>query len=68
MHQLLLGPSIMVRQLLRGLAASERRHDRGASLVEYALLIAFIAIVCAAGVASLGKATGSSFDSFSTSF
>ncbi|MEY2457164.1 MAG: Flp/Fap pilin component [Acidimicrobiaceae bacterium] len=33
------------------------RDDRGASLVEYALLIAFIAIVCVGAMAFLGTQT-----------
>jgi len=33
------------------------RDERGANLVEYALLVAFIAIVCVAAVTLLGDAT-----------
>jgi len=33
------------------------REERGASLVEYALLVALIAIVCVAAVAALGSST-----------
>ena len=36
-------------------------HDRGASLVEYALLLALIAVVCIAAVTTLGSATSSSY-------
>jgi pilus assembly protein Flp/PilA len=32
--------------------------ERGASLVEYALLVALIAVVCIAGVTFLGKQAG----------
>ncbi len=39
------------------------RSDRGASLVEYALLVALIAVVCIAAVTVLGKAASSKFDS-----
>ena len=35
--------------------------DRGASLVEYALLVALIAVVCIAAVTTLGKAASSKF-------
>jgi len=35
--------------------------DRGASLVEYALLVALIAIVCIVAVAFFGGATGDTF-------
>jgi pilus assembly protein Flp/PilA len=39
------------------------RRDRGASLVEYALLVALIALVCIAAVTTFGSKTGSSFTS-----
>jgi pilus assembly protein Flp/PilA len=48
------------------LAAWVRAHvqdERGASLVEYALLVALIAIVCIAALSLLG---GNSADKFST--
>ncbi len=32
-------------------------HERGASLVEYALLLALVAIVCIGGVTLIGQAT-----------
>jgi pilus assembly protein Flp/PilA len=44
-----------------------RREDRGASLVEYALLVALIAIVCISAVALLGTNASSTFDSTATS-
>ena len=37
------------------------RTDRGASLVEYALLVALIAIVCIVAVTLLGKSASSKF-------
>ena len=37
--------------------------DRGASLVEYALLVALIAVVCIVAVTLLGKAASSKFSS-----
>ncbi|MCB1284994.1 MAG: Flp family type IVb pilin [Microthrixaceae bacterium] len=46
-----------------GLAAS--RSERGANLVEYALLLALIAIVCVAGVAALGETLPAGFSSVS---
>jgi len=36
-------------------------HERGASLVEYALLVALIAVVCLAAVAFLGQSASSRF-------
>ncbi|MEZ5166965.1 MAG: Flp family type IVb pilin [Acidimicrobiales bacterium] len=38
-----------------------RQDDRGASLVEYALLLALIAMVCIAAVSALGATTSDSF-------
>jgi len=39
------------------------KSDRGASLVEYALLVALIAVVCIAAVSLLGKNASSKFSS-----
>jgi pilus assembly protein Flp/PilA len=39
------------------------RTDRGASLVEYALLVALIAVVCILAVTFLGRAASSKFSS-----
>ena len=41
--------------------------ERGASLVEYALLVALIAVVCIAAVTALGKKVKSNFNSVATS-
>ena len=41
--------------------------DRGASLVEYALLVALIAVVCIAAVTLLGNNASSKFESVSNS-
>lgn len=38
-------------------------NETGASLVEYALLLAFIAIVCIAAITFLGNRTSEKFDS-----
>lgn len=40
-----------------------RSGERGASLVEYALLVALIALVCVVAVVFLGTSTSESFDS-----
>lgn len=39
--------------------------ERGASLVEYALIVALIAVVCIVAVSFLGKSAESKFDSSS---
>ncbi|HMR96934.1 MAG TPA: hypothetical protein PKE05_15475 [Microthrixaceae bacterium] len=41
---------------------SVRRPERGASLVEYALLLALIALVCVTAVQFLGGSTSGSLD------
>ncbi len=40
--------------------------DRGASLVEYALLVALIAVVCIAAVSLLGQNASTKFDSIAS--
>jgi pilus assembly protein Flp/PilA len=42
---------------------SRCKTDRGASLVEYALLVALIAVVCIIAVTLLGKKASSKFSS-----
>jgi pilus assembly protein Flp/PilA len=44
------------------------REERGASLVEYALLLALIALVCIAALTSLGGSVSSKFSSVSQMF
>ena len=43
------------------MARIDTDDDRGASLVEYALLLALIAMVCIAAVTALGSTTSTSF-------
>lgn len=43
------------------------RDDEGASLVEYALLVALIAVVCIAAITLLGKNASSKFNSVGSS-
>ena len=43
------------------------REDEGQDLVEYALLIAFIALACIVGMQTLGSAINTEFTSISTS-
>lgn len=42
------------------------RDDAGATMVEYAVMLAFIAAVCIALVASLGGKTSSEFSNFNS--
>jgi Flp pilus assembly pilin Flp len=42
------------------------RDDAGATMVEYAVMLAFIAAVCIALIASLGGKTSSQFSSFNS--
>ncbi len=50
-------------EFMREWIRSRTRSELGASLVEYALLLAFIAIVCVAAVTTLGGKVSSSFTS-----
>lgn len=52
---------------VRFTSALTRRDDRGASLVEYALLAALIAIVCLTAVFFLGSETSEEFNSVGSS-
>ena len=44
------------------------RDDSGATMVEYAIMLAFIAAVCITLVASLGGATKSEFSAVNSAF
>ncbi len=48
-------------QFLSAWITSRIDDERGASLVEYALLMALIAVVCIAAVTSLGSSTSQKF-------
>ena len=54
--------AILMKFLLR------RQEERGASLVEYALLLALIALVCIAAVTSFGGTVNSQFESMAQLF
>jgi pilus assembly protein Flp/PilA len=49
------------------LRAKFGRDERGASLVEYALLVALIAVICIVAIAFLGKAASSKFSTVGSS-
>ena len=46
---------------------AKARSEKGASLVEYALLVALIAVVCIAAVTTLGKSASSKFSTVGAS-
>jgi len=50
-------------QFLAGWLKSHTKTERGASLVEYALLVSLIAVVCIGAVTLLGEAADSQFTS-----
>jgi pilus assembly protein Flp/PilA len=49
------------------LPAERRKRDRGASLVEYALLLALLVVVCIGAVTFFGSATNGSYEDSGTS-
>ena len=57
-------------RLMAGLLARlpARRDDRGASLVEYALLVVLIAVICAVAVGVLGTTINSGYSSAGSGF
>ena len=50
-----------IQSSLRAWLGARVHDDRGASLVEYALLLALLAMVCIGAVTALGEATSASF-------
>ena len=56
----------MLSLFIHQLAARFRDEERGASLVEYALLIALIAIVCIAAVTLLGQSVQEPYSELSS--
>ena len=55
--------TIEIGRWLQRLGSGHRRADRGASLVEYALLAALIALVCVVAVTYFGDSTSGSLSS-----
>ena len=53
---------ITAYQFLSAWMTSRVDDERGASLIEYALLVALIAVVCIAAVTALGETTSQKFD------
>jgi len=58
---------IQFKFLATWLRARFGNTERGASLVEYALLVALIAVVCIAAVTILGQNASDKFDEIGTS-
>ncbi len=54
-------------QFVSAWISSHIDNDRGASLVEYALLVALIAVVCIAAVTALGNSASSKFSQVGSS-
>jgi pilus assembly protein Flp/PilA len=48
-------------------SASGHRGEKGASLIEYALLLALIAVVCVAAITALGTGLRDNYDESQTS-
>ena len=58
---------IAFARLFSVVLASRIRSERAASLVEYALLVGLIAVVCIVAVTTLGKKASSKFNSVQSS-
>ena len=54
-------------QFIAAWMKAQAKTERGASLVEYALLVALIAVVCIAAVTLLGESADSKFSEVSSS-
>jgi pilus assembly protein Flp/PilA len=54
-------------QFLKAYLTSKTKTERGASLVEYALLVGLIAVVCIVAVTTLGTKASSKFNSVQSS-
>ena len=53
-------------QFIAAWMRAQAKTERGASLVEYALLVALIAVVCIAAVTLLGESAESKFSEISS--
>jgi len=58
---------ILSYEFISAWLSAKVRNERAASLVEYALLVALIAVVCILAVTQLGKKASSNFSSISSS-
>lgn len=57
----------MIHEYLAARVLPKETTERGASLVEYALLLALIAVVCIGAVTFLGNATADSYSDLGAS-
>jgi len=55
-----------MKNLMKNLIARFVREDEGQDLVEYALLIAFIALACIVGLRNLGTAINQTYNEISS--
>ncbi len=60
-------PACIEAPIVAGRIEVRPERDRGASLVEYALLVALIAVVCLGAVTFFGEATRDSYSSSGSS-
>lgn len=58
---------ITIVDFVRAYATAKARTERGASLVEYALLLALIAVVCITALTALGLGLNDNYDENRTS-
>ena len=54
-------------EFIKAWLTAKAKTERGASLVEYALLVALIAVVCIAAVTFIGKSASSKFSQVGSS-
>jgi pilus assembly protein Flp/PilA len=55
-----------IRNVKQYLAKYITKKEEGAALIEYALLVALIAVVCVAGITSVGNSIKGSFETVAT--
>ena len=57
---------VLMYEWVAGWVRCRARTERGASLVEYALLLALIAVVCIVAVTALGRKASTNFSMLSS--
>ena len=61
------GPTMLNLEFISAYLQAQTRTERGASLVEYALLVALIAVVCIAAVSFIGSQAKNKFSQVGSS-